>query len=252
MADSRATTGDTDDEQQERFGALNAGTTRAIPIAGRLGIPAEADNAILSVIVVAPTGGGYLTIWPCGQPKPSTSSLNFTKGVTLANTVLTKLGDSGTNDGKVCVYTSTKTDIIIDTAGTLASASLQALPAPKRMADSRATTGDTDDEQQERFGALNAGTTRAIPIAGRLGIPAEADNAILAVIVVAPTGGGYLTIWPCGQPKPSTSSLNFTKGVTLANTVLTKLGDSGTNDGKVCVYTSTKTDIVIDTAGSIL
>ena len=120
------------------------------------------------------------------------------------------------------------------------------------MADSRATGGDTDDEQQERFGALNAGTTRAIPIAGRLGIPADADNAILSVVAVAPTGGGYLTIWPCGQPQPSTSNLNFTKGVTLANTVLTKLGDGGTNDGKVCVYTSTKTDLIIDTAGSIL
>jgi hypothetical protein len=120
------------------------------------------------------------------------------------------------------------------------------------MADSRTSVGDTDDEQEERFGALGAGTTRAIPIAGRLGIPTNADNAILSVVVVAPTGGGYLTIWPCGQPKPSTSNLNFTKGVTLANTVLSKLGDGGTDDGKVCVYTSTKTDLIIDTAGSML
>ena len=45
--------------------------------------------------------------------------------------------------------------------------------------------------------------------------------------------------------------MNFTKGVTLANTVITKLGDGGTNDGKVCVYTSTKTDLVIDITGSI-
>ena len=251
MADSRATVGDTDDEQQERFGALNAGTTRPIPIAGRLGIPTDAENAILSVVAVAPTGGGYLTIWPCGQPKPSTSSLNFTKGVTLANTVLTKLGTAAPTTARSASTPAPRPTSSSTPPAPSPSAALQALPAPRRMVDSRATVGDTDDEQQERFGALNAGTTRPIPVAGRLGIPTDADNAVLSVVAVAPTGGGYLTVWPCGTTQALHQQPQLHQGVTLANTVLTKLGDGGTDDGKVCVYTSTKTDLVIDIAGTL-
>ena len=41
------------------------------------------------------------------------------------------------------------------------------LASPKRIVDSRNPSGDTDDEQQERFGALPGGTTRTIPVAGR-------------------------------------------------------------------------------------
>ena len=125
------------------------------------------------------------------------------------------------------------------------------LPSPKRFVDSRTPSGDTDDELEERFGSLNAGTTRAIPIAGRLGLTADVANVVLSVVAVSPTGGGYLTVYPCGTPKPSTSSLNYATGVNLANTVITTLGTTGSNTGKVCVYTSTKTDLVIDTSGSL-
>ena len=228
-----------------------AGTTRAIPIAGRLGLTTDAHNVVLSVVAVSPTNNGYLTIYPCGTPMPSTSSLNFTKGINLANTVITTLGTTAGNTGKVCVYTSVKTDLIIDTTGTLTPTAFDALPTPQRFVDSRLSFGTTDDGQQQRFGPLPAGTTRAIPIAGRLGLTTDAHNVVLSVVAVSPTNNGYLTIYPCGTPMPSTSSLNFTKGINLANTVITTLGTTAGNTGKVCVYTSVKTDLIIDTTGTL-
>ena len=251
IVDSRNPSGDTDDEQQERFGSLAAGSTRAIPVAGRVGLSGDVANVVLSVVAVSPTAGGYFTVFPCGATTPSTSSLNFTKNVNLANTVITKLGTTGADTGKVCVFTSTRTDLIIDIAGSLAPTAFTALPSPKRIVDSRNPSGDTDDEQQERFGSLAAGSTRAIPVAGRVGLSGDVANVVLSVVAVSPTAGGYFTVFPCGATMPSTSSLNFTKNVNLANTVITKLGTTGADTGKVCVFTSTKTDLIIDVAGSL-
>ena len=149
--------------------------------------------------------------------------MNFTKGVTLANTVITKLGTGGA----VCVYSNVTTDIVIDVSGSLTPAAFAALPSPQRIVDSRNPAGDTDDEQQERFGAIPGGTTRTIPVAGRVGLAADVENVVLSVAAVAPTANGYFTLYPCGTPKPLASSMNFTKGVTLANTVITKLGSGG-------------------------
>jgi hypothetical protein len=47
--------------------------------------------------------------------------------------------------------------------------------------------------------------------------------------------------------RPTTSSLNYTAGQTVANSAIVKVGDAG----KVCVYTSRATDVVIDTTGHL-
>ncbi len=243
IVDSRNPAGDTDDEQQERFGAIPGGTTRTIPVAGRVGLPADTQNVVLTVAAVTPGANGYFTLYPCGTPKPLASSMNFTKGVTLANTVITKLAPTGT----VCVYTNVTANIVIDVSGSLTPAAFAALPSPQRIVDSRNPAGDTDDEQQERFGAIPGGTTRTIPVAGRVGLAPDVENVVLTVAAVAPGANGYFTLYPCGTPKPLASSMNFTKGVTLANTVITKLAPTGT----VCVYTNVTANIVIDVSGSL-
>ena len=73
------------------------------------------ENVVLSVAAVTPGANGFFTLYPCGTPKPLASSMNFTKGTTLANTVITKLSAAGT----VCVYTSATTNIVIDVSGSL-------------------------------------------------------------------------------------------------------------------------------------
>jgi len=247
IVDSRNPSGDTDDEVEERFGALPGGTTRTIPVAGRVGLTGEVSNVVLSVAAVAPSANGYFTVFPCGTSKPLASSMNFTKGVTLANTVITKLGVGGVNAGKVCVYSNVTTNVVIDVSGSLTSEAFAALPSPKRIVDSRNPAGDTDDEQQERFGALPGGTTRTIPVTGRVGLAGDVENVVLTVAAVAPGANGFFTLYPCGTTRPLASSMNFTKGTTLANTVITKLSAAGT----VCVYSNVTTDVVIDVSGSL-
>jgi hypothetical protein len=150
----------------------------------------------------------------------------------------------------VCIFSSTTTHVVVDVGGSFDAASFLALPAPKRIVDSRIPNGDTDDEQQERFGALQAGTTRAIPVGGRVGLTAGAENVVLSVAAVNPASGGYFTLYPCDRPRPTASSMNFTKGVTIANTVITKLG-AGAQLGKVCIFTSSRTDLVVDVTGTL-
>jgi hypothetical protein len=54
-----------------------------------------------------------------------------------------------------------------------------------------------------------------------------------------------LTVWPCGQPQPNASNLNYGTGQTIPNAVITKLGTAG----KVCVFTRAAVDLVIDVNG---
>ena len=70
-------------------------------------MPASARRrlTVLTVAAVTPGSNGYFTLYPCGTPKPLASSMNFTKGVTIANTVITKLGTNGT----ICVYSNVTT-----------------------------------------------------------------------------------------------------------------------------------------------
>ena len=125
------------------------------------------------------------------------------------------------------------------------------LPSPKRVVDSRIPNGDTDDEQDERFGPIPGGTFRAFTIAGRVGLPGDAQNVVLSVAAITPASNGYFTVFPCGTTRPLASSMNFTKGVTIANTVITTLGTGGANTGKICIYTNTTANIVVDTSGTL-
>jgi hypothetical protein len=246
IADSRPGQA-TDDGIEQGFGVMAARSTRKIPVAGRVGTTTDVENVVLSMVAVNPSAGGYLTVWSCDGTRPATSSMNFTKGVTLAGTVLTRLGADDGNIGAVCVYTSTTTHVVVDLPGSLSSSAFTALPTPRRIVDSR-SIGDTHDGEEQGFGAMPARTTRSFQVAGRAGMDSESPNAVLSIVAASPAGAGYLTVYPCGT-RPSTSSMNFTKGVTLANTVLTKLGTGGSS-GKVCVYTSTTTHLIIDVSGS--
>jgi hypothetical protein len=70
---------------------------------------------VLNVTVVAPDTAGYVTVFACGTARPPVSSVNFAAGQTIPNLVITSLSSTGT----VCVYSSTKTHILIDVFGSL-------------------------------------------------------------------------------------------------------------------------------------
>ena len=93
--------------------------------------------------------------------------------------------------------------------------------APCRVADTR-------DPDGPRGGpALVAGLPRAFPVAGVCGIPPTAKAVAVNVTAVAPTAGGFLTLFPTGESPPSASTLNFRAGIVRANNAVTRLGTGG-------------------------
>ena len=68
---------------------------------------------VLNVTVTEPSGAGFVTVYPCGVATPLASNLNFEAGTTAANAVVVKVGD----DGKVCLFSSRSTQLIVDVNG---------------------------------------------------------------------------------------------------------------------------------------
>ncbi len=70
--------------------------------------------AVINVTVTQPYAGGYATVWPYGTAKPSTSTLNFIRGRTVANGAIV-----GTPEGLLRAATSSNTvaHLVIDVSG---------------------------------------------------------------------------------------------------------------------------------------
>jgi hypothetical protein len=76
-------------------------------------VPTAAGLVNLNVTVVEPTSSGFVTVWPCGQPLPGTSTLNFLAGATISNSVSVAPSAAGA----VCVYTLVDVDLVVDVNG---------------------------------------------------------------------------------------------------------------------------------------
>jgi hypothetical protein len=94
------------------LGAMPAGQVVEVPVAGRAGVPLDAEAVIVNVTVAGARGSGFATVFPCGV-RPGTSSVNFEAGRDVANEVIAELSGRGS----VCVYTHVSADVIVDVVG---------------------------------------------------------------------------------------------------------------------------------------
>ena len=122
--------------------------------------------------------------------------------------------------------------------------SYRGLPAPARILDTRPGYA-TADGQFAGLGLRPGGSVLELQVTNRAGVPAGASSVALNVTVTGPESSGYVTVYPCGQPPPLASSLNFVAGQTVPNTVVSKLSA----DGKACLYASAATHLVADAGG---
>ncbi|MEP6296630.1 MAG: hypothetical protein ABJ382_04840, partial [Ilumatobacter sp.] len=210
-------------------GRVAAGSTTRVRIGGVGGIPATAVGAVLNVTAVAPSDGGFLTVFPCGQPQPGASNVNFRAGQNVANAVVATLGERG----DICVFSSAETHLIVDVSGAVTTGFAGFNPA--RLVDTR------------RSGRVAAGSTTRVRIAGAAGVPADAVAAVLNVTAVAPSGRGFLTVFPCGETRPGSSNVNFEARQTVPNAVVATLGSAG----EVCVFSSVETNLLVDLNGAV-
>jgi hypothetical protein len=222
---------------------LGPGASLEVQVSGQGGVPVSgAAGAVLNVTATNPTATTYLTVHPSGEPRPLASNLNVEAGETAANRVITKVGAGG----RVTIFNgSGSVDVIVDVSGWYTDASVAGVTGgystlvPARIVDTRSGLGGIS-------GPIGGGTTFAVQVAGRGGVPASDVSAVvLNVTAVQPAGSGWLTIFPSGVAQPNASDLNVVAGQTRANLVVVRLGA----DGKVNVFSSTATHFIFDVAG---
>jgi hypothetical protein len=238
LVDTRAA-GTTIDGDFDKTGRPASGSTTKVQIAGRGGVPADAKAAVLTVTAVNPGTKGYVTVHPCLDAAPNTSSLNFSQGVTISNEIVAELSATG----EICMFVEGDIDIIVDVAGIVPSGSAYEPVDGARIVDTR-PTGQTVDDELEGGGPTSEIT---INVAGRAGVPADAAAAVVNIAAVSPSTNGFVTAHPCLSTVPNASSLNFTTATTRSNEIIAPLND----DGELCLTVTGDANILVDIAGYI-
>ncbi len=216
---------------------IAAAAQTVLRVTGVNGIPSSGVSAVvLNVTVVAPSAGGFLTVWPTGQPQPDASNLNYLPGETIPNLVVATVG----SNGNVSMFNSAgSTDLLADAAGYFTAGDNYVPLVPSRVLDTRSGNGAA------KLPVPDGGVD--IQVTGRGGVPAAGvGSVVLNVTVTNPGSGGYVTAWPTGQPQPTASNLNFTAGRTIPNLVVVPVGAGG----KVTLFNfQGATDLIADVTG---
>ena len=224
---------------------LPAGSTLVLNVAGRGGVPADAAAVVLNVTAAGGQGPGFVTAFPCDAARPVASSLNFVAGTPITNQVITGLSAAGT----VCLFVGVSAvNLIADVGGYFPAASGYHALTPARLLDTRPGESTVDDKALGAGPAV-AGSTLRLDVAGRGGVPADADAVVLNVTATAGSIGGFVTVFACDTAQPLASSVNFGAASSVANTVVTDMSA----DGKVCLFVggAGAVDLVADVNGYI-
>jgi hypothetical protein len=189
-----------------------------VAVAGVAGVPAEARVVVLNVTATEPTLGGFLTVWPAGEPQPGTSSLNMPAGKTVPNLVITRVGAGG----RVSIYNdSGSTHVFADVLAFARDDGHVVGLSPDRVLDTRRNLGAA--------GPVGAGASFELPVLGLGGVPAANVGAVvLNVTATEPTAPSFVSVWPGAVSRPNASSLNMVPGQTVANLLIAPVGANGT------------------------
>lgn len=220
-------------------GTVPSHATVELPVTGLHGVPVDGVTAVtMNVTVTEPAQGGFLTVFPHGDTRPTASNLNWTPGQTIPNLVTVQI-----KDGKVSFYNgSTGTvHVLADLLGYYSTTgSGFTATTPSRLLDTRSAIGAPQ-------APLGSGATLDLQVAGVQGIPADGVTAVtLNVTSTESASGGFLTVYPHGGDRPTASSLNWSKGQTIPNLVTVPVGA----DGKVSFYNhSDGVQVIADVTG---
>jgi hypothetical protein len=93
------------------------GPARNFRMQGNCGVPSGAAAVTINVTIAAPSGGGFLTIWPSGGAQPTVSTINFTSADTaLANGAIVPLS-ANTDDLSIFFGGTGTVHVILDVTG---------------------------------------------------------------------------------------------------------------------------------------
>ncbi|MFB7674743.1 PKD domain-containing protein [Kitasatospora purpeofusca] len=200
---------------------------------GANGVPGNVSTVVLNVTVTEATEDTHLTVWPTGQPRPTTSNVNVAAGRTSSNLVTVPIGDAKRIS---TMLNAGRAEVIVDVVGFYRpnGGDLFTPLSPNRLVDTRDSI------------KLGSGETRAVKVAGVGGVPTDATSVVLNLTSTETAVDTHLKVYPGGGSKPVSSNLNPEPGKDKSNQVVVPVGP----DGTVNVYNNAgSTHVVLDVFG---
>jgi hypothetical protein len=219
-------------------GRVKASTPQRVALPRSVAVPEAGISAlVINVVSTGADNDGWATFYPSRTEAPGTSSLNYAKGVDVANQITVKTAA----DNSIEFYASTNTNLIVDlvgyyTAGATGPGGFVAIQ-PARIMDTRSSFGN--------YGFDAANEAQQLIVGGSAVIPRYANGVSANVVAAGSHEPGYLTIWPDGVARPASSNLNYKAGQVVANGLTIGLG---TLKG-IELYTSGDPFLIVDVNG---
>ncbi|MGK2852192.1 MAG: S8 family serine peptidase, partial [Candidatus Limnocylindrales bacterium] len=222
------------------------GTPRSFVVTGGT-IPSDVVAVTGNLTVTGSTGAGYVSIGPVASSKPATSTINIAKGQTLANGVTVQVGGGGRLAAVYIGPNGTSTHLVFDVTGYFRADGGGATwypTDPSRVLDTRASVGMS--------GSFANRVVRTLQLAGESPVPTNAVAVSANVTVTGSTAAGYLAVGPSMTSSPSTSTLNFSRGATLANNLTLRIGSGGKVSAVIVGTAGLRADVILDVTGYYL
>jgi hypothetical protein len=215
-----------------------------LKVAGVDGIPADATAVDLNLTAVDASGSGYIQA-NTGTGN-GTSTLNYAASKVYSNSVIAQISPAGTVTlENFATSKTTVLNLIADASGyfTASQADRFEFVAPARLMDTRSGIGGST-------GALGAGKTDVLTVAGAGGLPATGVAAVAVNLTVTGTAGsGYLVAYADGTAEPGTSDENWQGSTTKATNAIVPVGSDGAIDLHNGSDDGGATDVLVDVTG---
>lgn len=222
---------------QLRLTSLSGGVPKRIKISGVAGLPTGLTAINANLTVVTPSGAGYLTAYNCSTQAPTAAFLNYQAMETIGNAGILPLSATG----DLCVVSSKSTHLVMDVSGYARPAEDGRLKSttPTQIVNTETGLGLEQRLHGNTVVEFNAFTAGATP-------GATAVNVNLTSTDTA--SNGYITMYPCGASRPQVATLNPLHGLARSNQAIVPVAA----DGRLCVYSSTDTELRVELLGSVL
>jgi hypothetical protein len=194
---------------------------------------------IFNLTVTDPESDGYATVWSCENPRPNTSVLNFRKGQTVANLAISRVGLRGS----ICIFTSATAHFLSDASGYLSY--VGGSPGYRDFSSDGSWARRLDSRPGGKVGYTGAKPGPGSTLMLETSSSSQLGAVVLNITATEPDTAGFITVYPCDEPRPNTSNLNFAAGETAASFVISKVDVHG----DVCLYTSAGTHVLVDQVG---
>ncbi len=179
------------------------------------------QTVVLNLTAVQPRSAGFATVHDCASGPGDTSNVNFDRGATTPNLVVTRTD----SDGKVCMTSTAITHVLVDVLAVFGPTSAATATPPERLVDTRLWDSQSTSETV------------------MFEVPSTGDGGVIGNLTIAGARSpGFATAYPCAAGRPETSNINFDASGPIANVVAV----APDREGRICVFTSSPAHVIFD------